>query len=69
MPSATTWPAPHGEPQTPWFTGTPSPPDAQRRTPAIFSGAAPASIAALNVELSPDCDALQGERHRNDPLR
>ena len=54
MPSATTWPALTWEPQTPWVhRDALASRRATRRNSGTFSSAVPASIAALNVELSP----------------
>lgn len=71
MPTAITWPALEWEPQTPWVhRDALASRRATRRNSGAFSSAVPASIATLNVELSPALRArLQEERHRNDPLR
>ena len=54
MPSAITWPALTWEPQTPWVhRDALASRRATRRNSGTFSSAVPASIAALNVELSP----------------
>ena len=54
MPSAITWPALTWEPQTPWVhRDALASRRATRRNSGAFSSAVPASIAALNVELSP----------------
>ena len=54
MPSAITWPALTWEPQTPWVhRDALASRRATRRNSGTFSSAVPASIATLNVELSP----------------
>lgn len=54
MPSAITWPALEWEPQTPWVhRDALASRRATRHNSGTFSSAVPASIAALNVELSP----------------
>ena len=54
MPSAITWPALEWEPQGPWVhRDALASRRATRRNSGIFSSAVPASIAELNVELSP----------------
>lgn len=62
MPTAVTWPALSWEPQAPWVhRDTLASRRATRRNSGAFSSAVPASIAALNVELSPALRArLQG---------
>ena len=62
MPSAIIWPALEWEPQDPWVhRDRSSSRRATRRNSGTFSSAVPASIAALNVELSPALRArLQG---------
>lgn len=62
MPSAITWPALEWEPQDPWvYRDALASRRATRRNSGTFSSAVPASIAALNVELSPALRArLQG---------
>ena len=54
MPSAITWPALTWEPQTPWVhRDALASRRATRRNSGTFSSAVPASIAELNIELSP----------------